>query len=89
MTENIDGTEPQSQPKPNKGFSPALLIAGLAALAVAFWGAVGGPNLISAGTLLAIVGIVAVAVAGIVLIRPRTARDSRKPTVEGTSPGDR
>ncbi|ADG77546.1 putative protein OS=Tsukamurella paurometabola (strain ATCC 8368 / DSM / CCUG 35730 /CIP 100753 / JCM 10117 / KCTC 9821 / NBRC 16120 / NCIMB 702349/ NCTC 13040) OX=521096 GN=Tpau_0912 PE=4 SV=1 [Tsukamurella paurometabola] len=49
-------------------FSPALLVAGLIALTIAVWGAAGGPSLISAGTLLAVVVIGAVAIAGLMLI---------------------
>lgn len=80
MAENADIKDPQDQQKPAKGFSLALLIAGLAALAIAVWGAVGGPNLISAGTLVGILAIGAVAAAGVLLIKPRTGRDSTPPT---------
>ena len=42
--------------------SPALIVAGIAALAIAAWGIVGGPRLIDAGTLLGILAIGAVVV---------------------------
>lgn len=58
----------QEKPGHDSRFSPALLIAGVVALAIAFWGVVGGPSLVSAGTLAGILAIGAVAVAGVVLI---------------------
>ncbi|CAM3873833.1 MULTISPECIES: hypothetical protein [Tsukamurella] len=57
-----------TEPPQSRRFSPALLVAGLIALTVALWGAAGGPNLISAETLLAVVVIGAIAVAGLMLI---------------------
>lgn len=72
--------EAQDAPEPTRRFSPALLVAGLAAIAVAVWGVVGGPDLISARTLVGVLAIGAVVVAGLVLISPRKARDSQSPT---------
>ncbi|WP_193559692.1 hypothetical protein [Tsukamurella asaccharolytica] len=69
-----------------RGVSPALLVAGIAALAIAAWGIVGGPRLIDAGTLLGILAIGAVVVAGVTLIRPRRGSDSAPPTAPGSSP---
>ncbi len=72
-----------------RGTSPALLIAGLAALAVAAWAIIGGPGVIDAGTLLAVLAIGAVVVAGIALIRPRRSADSAPPTARDSSPDGR
>lgn len=73
MSAENTGTATDDTTARPRRFSPALLVAGLVALTVALWGATGGPNLISAGTLLAIVAIGAVAIAGLMLIvRPGT-----------------
>ena len=69
-----------------RGTSPALLVAGIAALAIAAWGIVGGPRLVDAGTLLGVLAIGAVVVAGVTLIRPRRGSDSAPPTAPGSSP---
>lgn len=65
--------------------SSALLVAGIAALAIAAWGIVGGPRLVDAGTLLAFLAIGAVVVAGVTLIRPRRDSDSVPPTAPDSS----
>ena len=82
---SADRTNTENGAAQRRGISPALLIAGIAALVIAVWGAVGGPNLISAGTLVGGLAIAAVAVAGVLLIRPRTGSDSPKPTAPGPS----
>ncbi|GAB3129197.1 hypothetical protein GCM10027289_10780 [Tsukamurella serpentis] len=66
-----------------------LLTAGIACLAVAAWAVLGGPTLIDAQTVAAVLGIFAVAVAGVMLIKPRTSRDAHRPTAPETSPDDR
>lgn len=64
-------------PQSTSRFSPVLLIAGLAAIALAVWGAAGGPRLVSAGTLVAVLAIGAVAIAGVALIiRPGSRQRS-------------
>ncbi|GAA1090069.1 hypothetical protein [Tsukamurella spumae] len=85
---SADRTATETGAALRRGFSPALLIAGIAAIVIAVWGAVGGPSLISAGTLVGGLAIAAVAVAGVLLIRPRTGSDSPKPTASGSSPDD-
>lgn len=65
--------------------SPALLVAGIAALAIAAWAIVGGPRLVDARTLLGFLAIGAVVVAGVTLIRPRRGSDSAPPTAPGSS----
>ncbi|WP_019202436.1 hypothetical protein [Tsukamurella sp. 1534] len=49
-------------------FSPGLMVAGVAALAIALWAIAGGPRLLDSGTLLGVLAIGAVAVAGVMLI---------------------
>ncbi|BDH58883.1 hypothetical protein [Tsukamurella sp. PLM1] len=71
MTDSTNDTTPNAR---EHRFSPALLVAGLAAIAVAVWGIVGGPDLISARTLVGVLAIGAVVVAGLVLIA-RPSRD--------------
>ncbi|MET9328165.1 hypothetical protein [Tsukamurella sp. NPDC003166] len=83
---SADRTSTENGAAPRHGFSPALLIAGIAAVVIAVWGAVGGPNLISAGTLVGGLAIAAVAAAGVLLIRPRTRPDAPKPTAPDPSP---
>lgn len=60
--------------------SPALLVAGLASLAVAVWAVIGGPRLIAAGTLVGVIAIAAVVVAGVVLIVRPGRNDDAAPT---------
>lgn len=59
--------------------SPALLVAGLASLAVAVWAVLGGPHLIAAGTLVGALAIAAVVVAGVVLIVRPGSNDGAGP----------
>lgn len=75
---------PAGRPSP----SPALLVAGIAALAIAAWGIVGGPRLVDAGTLLGVLAIGAVVVAGVMLIRPRKGCGASQPTAPDSAPDD-